>query len=312
MRDLRQEVHLPFAVGEEKPVEPAGRVRSVEQEVEIRAQQATAEREQMLFVAAPGRRSHHPGLDLGRGGPVLVQSLVADGGALAERELGREVAEDRRLAEGDVVFQQRAACAGAHFDDDARLVDGGRAGRRDVHEIDGCRKLAARRDPEEHAARGERIGEKRIAIVRLVAGRAQERDRRLRFAVDQGGEIYDLETHRCARRRELRSVVAIHQHHSVRARDIEQAGGKRLRIRPRSRLGIEGVLTDARVVEVLPVLVAAVGKTLRNQPAEGRVPPARPGGSAAEAGRQPGMGLGDALDRARRVHAAAVPGRSQS
>ena len=299
MRDLRQEVHLPFAVGEEESVEPAGRVRTLEREVEVRAQQAPAEREQVLFVAAARRGSHHPGLDLGRGRAVLVQPQVADRGALAERRVrprgcrGPPPRRGRRNA--------RAACsgAGAHFDDDARLVDRGRAGRRDVHEVDRFRKLAARRDPEQHAARGERIGEQRIAVVRLVARRAQQRDRRLRIAVDQGGEVDDLETRGRARRRELRGVAAVHQHHAVRARDFEEAGGERRGIRLRGRLGIEGVLADARMVEVLPVLVAAVGKAARDEPTEGRVPPARPGGPAAEAGREPGVRRGDALDRAR-------------
>ena len=184
--DLRQEVDLPLAVGEEEAVEPAGGVRALEHEVEVRAQQAPAEREQVLLVAAARRGAHDPGLDLGGGGAVLVQAQVADGRALAEREFGREVAERRRLAEGDEMLEQRESCAGAGVDDDARLVDRGRAGGRDVHEVDRFRELAAGGDADEHAARGERVGEERVAVVGVVARRAQESSRRLRDRARSG------------------------------------------------------------------------------------------------------------------------------
>ena len=211
------------------------------------------------------------------------------------------------------MFQQRAACAGAHFDDDARLVDGGRAGRCDVHEIDGCRKLAARRDPEEHAARGERIGEKRIAIVRLVAGRAQERDRRLRFAVDQGGEIDDLETHR-SRPPSRAAQCSGHPPAPLCARPRYRAGGRQTpagsgRAAGSASKAYSPMRAWSRYFQFSSRRSGRPCETSRPRAASRRRAQAGP---PPRAGRQPGMGLGDALDRARRVHAAAVPGRSQS
>ena len=194
------------------------------------------------------------------------------------------------------MLEQRAAAACARVDDDARLVDRGRAGRRDVHEVDRFAEFTACRDPDEDAACRERIGEQRIAVVCLVARPAQERVRRLRVALDQGREVDDLEARGRGWRRECCRVAAIHQHDAVCARNFKEPRVDRNADRGcGGRLGIERVLADARVVEVLPVFVAAIGEPARDERAERRVPPARPGGTAGEPGREPGMCRGNAL-----------------
>ena len=126
--------------------------------------------------------------------------------------------------------------------DDARLVDRGRAGRRDVHEVERLRELAARRDADEDAARGEGVGEERIAVVGVLARRAQERERRLRVALEQGREVDDLEARGRAAVGEPRVEAAVDEHDAARARDRQQprrraprGSGRASRRRPRRR-----------------------------------------------------------------------------
>ena len=191
-------------------------------------------------------------------------------------------------------------------------MDRGFARGRDVHEIDRFRERAARCDPDEHAAGSERVGEERKAVVRVVGGRAQDVERRLRIAFDQGREVDHLEALGQADGRVCRRVAPVHQDDAVRIREREEPGGDRRRVGAQRRLDVECVFADPCVVEVFPVFVVPARQPALDEPAERRVAPACPGGSSAEPGRKPGMGGADALDGARRGHAAAVPGRSQS
>ena len=185
----------------------------------------------------------------------------------------------------------------------------GRAARRELHEVDRIRNLASGRDAHEDAARRKRVRKKRIAIVSVIARRAQQGERRLRCALEQCREIEDLESRRSSEIGEARREAAVDEHHAARTAERQEPRGEGGGIGLALRGRLEGEARDARVVEVFPVLVAPVRQSFRDQRFERALTPLRPRRTARRRRR---AARRDALDGACRAHAAAVPSRSQS
>ena len=286
-------------------------MRAVEGEAEVRAQEAPAEREQVLLVAAARRRAHDAGFDLRGRRAVLVEPHVAQRGGFADRDLGGEVSERLGVRQRDEMLDQGHARAGAGLDDDARVVHARSRGARDVREVQRRPELAARGEADQDAAGGEGIRQQGVAVVGLVAGLAHQRDRGLGIALDQAREVGHLDPVG-ASRGQGRIEAAVHEHHPRRAVETKQARRHRGRLGPSRGLGLERVFPHASVVQILQVLVAAVGQPPLDEAAERLPATSRPGGAPGERRCAPRVGGRDAVEGRHCVHAAAVPGFSQS
>ena len=222
--DLRQQVDLAFAVGQEQAVERGTRRRfALERDAQVRAQEPAAEREQVLVVAAARGEPRDPGLDLGGSRRLLVQAQVRQGRAFCKHDFGREIAEHGRVPRGHELLDQHEPRARARLDHDARMLDRGHGRGRDVDEVKRLGDFAFIGDADQDAAGGEGVGEEREAVVGVVARRAQELERRRRISLEQGAEVRDVEP-RSGEAVGQRSVeTPVDEHDAARARDRQQA-----------------------------------------------------------------------------------------
>ena len=164
-----------------------------------------------------------------------------------------------------------------------------------MEEVDRLGDLAVRCGAQQHAARRECVGHQCPAVVRAFAWRAQARERRVRFALDERREVEDLEPGR--RRIRERGVEApVHEYDASRRGKRQHARGEQGGGWSGRGRRVEFVPGDARVIEVPPVLVAPAGQAARAQRLEGTAAAMRPRRAAGlrQAAR------GEALDGASR------------